>query len=47
VSAAPTELAGRVAVVTGGSGSIGAATCRLFAGCRMRIAVVAGGKVIP
>jgi 3-oxoacyl-[acyl-carrier protein] reductase len=37
--AAP-ELVGRVAVVTGGSGSIGAATCRLFAGCGMRVAVV-------
>lgn len=36
----PPELAGRVAVVTGGSGSIGAATCRLFARCRMRVAVV-------
>ena len=36
----PPQLAGRVAVVTGGSGSIGAATCRLFARCRMRIAVV-------
>jgi 3-oxoacyl-[acyl-carrier protein] reductase len=34
------ELAGRVAVVTGGSGSIGAATCRLFAGHGMRVAVV-------
>jgi 3-oxoacyl-[acyl-carrier protein] reductase len=34
------DLAARVAVVTGGSGSIGAATCRLFAANRMRLAVV-------
>jgi len=34
------DLAGRVAVVTGGSGSIGAATCRLFAANRMRVVVV-------
>jgi 3-oxoacyl-[acyl-carrier protein] reductase len=34
------DLAGRVAVVTGGSGSIGAETCRLFAANRMRVAVV-------
>lgn len=34
------DLAGRVAVVTGGSGSIGAATCRLFAAHKVRVAVV-------
>jgi NAD(P)-dependent dehydrogenase (short-subunit alcohol dehydrogenase family) len=34
------DLAGRVAVVTGGSGAIGAATCRLFAANRMRVVVV-------
>ncbi len=34
------DLAGRVAVVTGGSGSIGAATCRLFAANRMRVVAV-------
>jgi 3-oxoacyl-[acyl-carrier protein] reductase len=33
-------LAGRVAVVTGGTGTIGAATARLFARCGMRVAVV-------
>jgi 3-oxoacyl-[acyl-carrier protein] reductase len=40
VRAALPELAGRVGVVTGASGSIGAATCRLLAGCRMRVAAV-------
>ena len=34
------DLAGRVAVVTGGSGSIGAATCRFLAANRMRTVVV-------
>jgi 3-oxoacyl-[acyl-carrier protein] reductase len=34
------DLAGRVAVVTGGSGSIGAATCRLFAANGMRVVAV-------
>jgi 3-oxoacyl-[acyl-carrier protein] reductase len=34
------DLAGRVAVVTGGSGRIGAATCRLFAANGMRTVVV-------
>jgi 3-oxoacyl-[acyl-carrier protein] reductase len=34
------DLAGRVAVVTGGSGSLGAATCRLFAANGMRVAAV-------
>jgi 3-oxoacyl-[acyl-carrier protein] reductase len=34
------DLARKVAVVTGGSGSIGAATCRLLAAQKMRIAVV-------
>ena len=34
------DLAGRVAVVTGGSGSIGTATCRFFAANRMRLVVV-------
>ncbi len=34
------DLARRVAVVTGGSGSIGAATCRLLAAQKMRVAVV-------
>jgi 3-oxoacyl-[acyl-carrier protein] reductase len=33
------DLAGRVAVVTGGSGGIGAATCRLLAANRARVAV--------
>ena len=40
------DLAGRVAVVTGGSGSIGAATCRLFARCRMRVAVVGRNEAV-
>jgi 3-oxoacyl-[acyl-carrier protein] reductase len=34
------DLAGRVAVVTGGSRGIGAATCRAFADNRMRVAAV-------
>jgi 3-oxoacyl-[acyl-carrier protein] reductase len=34
------DLAGRVAVVTGGSGSLGAATARLLAANRMRVVVV-------
>ncbi len=33
------DLAGKVAVVTGGSGGIGAATCRLLAANRARVAV--------
>lgn len=33
------DLAGKVAVVTGGSGSIGAATCRLLAANGVRVAV--------
>jgi 3-oxoacyl-[acyl-carrier protein] reductase len=40
VTGALPELAGRVAVVTGGSGSIGAATCRLFASLGARVALV-------
>ncbi|WP_345633261.1 SDR family NAD(P)-dependent oxidoreductase [Rugosimonospora acidiphila] len=39
------DLAGRVAVVTGGSGSIGAATCRLLAAQKMRLAVVGRDEV--
>lgn len=35
------ELAGRVAVVTGGSKGIGAATCRALAANRVKVAVVA------
>lgn len=38
------DLAGRVAIVTGGSKGIGAATCRHFARNGMRVAVVARGK---
>jgi 3-oxoacyl-[acyl-carrier protein] reductase len=34
------DLAGKVAVVTGGSRGIGAATCRAFAANRMRVAAV-------
>jgi NAD(P)-dependent dehydrogenase (short-subunit alcohol dehydrogenase family) len=33
------DLTGKVAVVTGGSGGIGAATCRLLAANGMRVAV--------
>ena len=33
------DLAGKVAVVTGGSGGIGAATCRLFAANGAKVAV--------
>ncbi|OLB77272.1 MAG: short-chain dehydrogenase [Actinobacteria bacterium 13_2_20CM_2_71_6] len=40
MSATYPELTGQVAVVTGGSGSIGAATCRFFAAHRMRVVVV-------
>jgi 3-oxoacyl-[acyl-carrier protein] reductase len=40
MSASFPDLAHRVAVVTGGSGSIGAATCRLLAEQKMRVAVV-------
>jgi len=46
VSTERPDLAGRVAVVTGGSGSIGAATCRLFARCRMRVAVVGRNEAV-
>jgi NAD(P)-dependent dehydrogenase (short-subunit alcohol dehydrogenase family) len=34
------ELTGRVAVITGGAGGIGAATCRAFAAAGARVAVV-------
>jgi len=42
-AAVPTypDLAGRVAVVTGGSKGIGAATCRVLAANRVKVAVVA------
>lgn len=33
------DLAGKIAVVTGGSGGIGAATCRLLAGCGAKVVV--------
>jgi 3-oxoacyl-[acyl-carrier protein] reductase len=38
------DLAGKVAVVTGGSGGIGAATCRLFAANGVRVVVNGRGQ---
>src|SRR5438105_4328904 len=40
VTATYPDLAGRVAVVTGGSGSIGSATCRFFEANGMRVVPV-------